>query len=68
MKIQYGFQRDKPRNKEKLVEAAKSCQKITEMFDTKIVMDLGMDIDIDGSKEVEGMEVLNTNKPTLPII
>ena len=27
------------------------------MFDTKIVRDLGMDIDIDGSKEVEGMEV-----------
>ena len=27
------------------------------MFDTKIVMDLGMDIDIDSSKEVEGMEI-----------
>ena len=27
------------------------------MFDTKIVVDLGMGIDIDGSKEVEGMEI-----------
>ena len=27
------------------------------MFDTIIVVDLGMGIDIDGSKEVEGMEI-----------
>ena len=41
--------------RQKLAEAARSCQKITDIFDTRIVRDLGMDMDV--NKEGERMEV-----------